>query len=177
MITEKPVTRKLKEYTEICQLLKTAFPVHEQLPIWVLKLLAVRRSVNFRALYDEGQFCGILYTFENEKYIFVLYLAVNDNIRSKGHGSRILDWLKTHTEKIIVLNVESVDPSAHNDTQRLRRIEFYRSNGIYDTGARFMGTGVNYSVLASDVEHFKSKEYEKLLSDCSLGLYKKKLTE
>ena len=30
------------------------------------------------------------YTSENEKYIFVLYLAVNDQIRSKGQGSQIL---------------------------------------------------------------------------------------
>ena len=63
-------------------------------------------SVNFRAFYENEQFCGVLYTTEDNKYIFVLYLAANDQIRSKGYGTKILDCLKQNTEKVIVLNVE-----------------------------------------------------------------------
>ena len=33
-----------------------------------------------RAFYEDEQFCGVLYTVEDNKYIIVLYLAVNDQI-------------------------------------------------------------------------------------------------
>lgn len=114
MLVDKTFSRKLNEYKDVCRLMRTAFPQNEQIPMWLLRVLAFRKNVNFRVFYEDDQLCGILYTAENDKYIFVLYLAVNDQIRSKGYGTKILDWLKQSTGKIIVLNVESLDPSAEN---------------------------------------------------------------
>lgn len=68
-----------------------------------------------------------MYTAKNDKYIFVLYLAVNDRIRSKGYGTKMLDWLKHNTDKIIVLNVEAIDPLAENAQQREKSISFSNS--------------------------------------------------
>lgn len=162
-ISCKKVTPKLSEYSSIRNLMSKAFPPNEQFPLWLLRLLAVRKGVDFRAFFDEEQFCGILYTAENEHYIFVLYLAVNDNIRSKGYGSRILQWLKANTSKAVVLNVEAVNGSAANIKQREKRIEFYRKNGITDTGYSFADKGETYAVLSSECEHFSIKEYGSLL--------------
>ncbi|MEE0449606.1 MAG: hypothetical protein UC928_06895 [Collinsella sp.] len=114
-----------------------------------------------------------MYTAKNDKYIFVLYLAVNNRIRSKGYGTKMLDWLKHNTNKIIVLNVEAIDPLAENAQQREKRISFYGRNGIVDTGCKFVDEGETYSVLTSDVEGFDAKEYESLLSSFSFGTYKK----
>ena len=125
---------------------------------------------------QDDQFCGVLYTAEDNKYIFVLYLAVNDRIRSKGYGTKILGWLKQSTGKIIVLNVESLDPSAENALQREKRFSFYSRNGIFDTGCRFVDGDETYSVLASDTNHFDPREYEMLLSRFSFGTYKKHIT-
>lgn len=112
------VSRKMNEYEDVRRLMKTAFPRNELIPLWVLNILALRKSINFRAFYEDERFCGIMYTAENDKYIYVLYLAVNGRIRSKGYGSKMLDWLKSDTDKIIVLDVESIDPSAENAQQR-----------------------------------------------------------
>ena len=176
MLVDKTFSGKRYEYNDVCHLMRTAFPRNEQIPMWLLRVLAFRKSVNFRTFYDDEQFCGVLYTAEDSKYIFVLYLAVNDQIRSKGYGTKILDWLKQNTEKIIVLNVESLDSSAQNALQRENRISFYSRNGIFDTGCRFVDEGENYSVLASDIDHFDSKEYEMFLSRFSIGTYKKHIT-
>lgn len=176
MLVDKIFSRKLNEYKDICRLMRTAFPKNEQIPMWLLRVLAVRRSVNFRAFYEDKQFCGILYTVEDYKYIFVLYLAINDRIRLKGYGTKILDWLKQNTEKIIILNVESLNPFAENAFQREKRISFYSRNGIYDTRCRFVDGDETYSVLASDTDHFDSKEYEMLLSRFSFGTYKKHIS-
>ena len=74
------------------------------------------------------------------------------------------------------MNVESLDPSAENALQREKRISFYGRNGIFDTGCRFIDASENYSVLASDINHFDPREYEMLLSRFSLGIYKKHIT-
>ena len=176
MFVDKTLSKKLTEYKDVCRLMKTAFPQNEQIPMGLLRVLSFRKNVNFRVFYDDDQFCGVLYTAEDNKYIFVLYLAVNDPIRSKGYGTKILDWLKQNTEKIIVLNVETINPSVENALQREKRISFYSRNGIFDTGCRFTDEGETYSVLATDIDHFDSKEYEILLSRFSFGTYKKHIT-
>ena len=176
MLVDKIFSRKLYEYKDVYCLMRTAFPRNEQIPMWLLRVLALRKSVNFRAFYEDEQFCGVLYTVENNKYIFVLYLAVNDQIRSKGYGTKILGWLKQNTEKIMVLNAESLNLSAENALQREKRISFYSRNGIFDTGCRFVDEGEKYSVLASDIDYFDPREYEMLLSRFSFGTYKKHIT-
>ena len=176
MLVDKTFSGKLHEYKDVCRLMRTAFPRNEQIPMWLMRALAFRKSVNFSVFYEDDQFCGVLYTAEDNKYIFVLYLAVNDRIRSKGYGTKILDWLKQNTEKIIVLNVESLDPSAENALQREKRISFYSRNGIFDTGCRFVDGGETYSVLASDIEYFDPREYEMFLRSFSFGTYKKHIS-
>lgn len=171
----RPVSYKLSEYPDICKLLKTAFPRNEQIPVWILQLLAFRKDVYFRAFYDEDQFCGVLYTAEDDKYIFVLYLAVHAKVQSKGYGSKILYWLRKHSSKNIVLNVEAKKPSAENANQRENRIRFYCRNGITDTGYLFQDAGETYSVLASDCNSFIPQEYERLLKRFSVGLYQKSI--
>ena len=71
MLVDKTLSGKLHEYKDICRLMRTAFPRTEQIPMWLLRVLAFRKSVNFRVFYEDNQFCGILYTAENDKYTFV----------------------------------------------------------------------------------------------------------
>lgn len=125
------VIRKQKDYRLVVELMRTAFSPEERIPIWVLNLLSKKRNVNFNAWYDNGEFCGITYTIESEKMIFLLYFAVNAQQRSKGYGSRIIHELKQIAEgREIILNVEKPDQFAENNTQRVQRIAFYEKNGF-----------------------------------------------
>ena len=104
-------------------------------------------------------FAGLLYTIENDKYYFILYLAVNQEMRSKGYGGEILHYAYAQAgNRNIILNVERLDPEAVNYEQRLRRVSFYEKNGICRTGYEFSTGGVDYSVLASDIETFDPSE-------------------
>ena len=60
------VSRKMNEYEDVSRLMKTAFPRNELIPLWVLSILALRKSINFRAFYEDERFCGIMYTAEND---------------------------------------------------------------------------------------------------------------
>ena len=128
------VTRKLKDYPSVVELMLTAFPQEERIPIWILRLLSRNKNVNFNAWYDDKELCGITYTIESEKTIFLLYFAVNAQLRSKGYGSRIIGELKKIAgEREIILNVEKPDKAAENNAQRIQRIAFYERNGFYQS--------------------------------------------
>ena len=102
--------KNTKDYRSIVELMITAFPPEERIPIWALQLLSMKRNVNFHAWYDNKEFCGITYTIESEKMIFLLYFAVNAQLRSKGYGSRIIEEIKKIAGKReIILNVEKPD--------------------------------------------------------------------
>lgn len=101
--------------------------------------------------------------------VFVLYLAVNDTIRSKGYGSAILTHIKNYFgEKAISLNVEPLDIEAENYTQRAKRIAFYMKNGFSDTHYMLEDRGDSYLIL-STAEKFSPKEYTDVLKKLSFG--------
>lgn len=74
MLVDKIFSRKLHEYKDVCCLMRSAFPKNEQIPMWMLRMLAFRKSANFRAFYEDDPFCGVLYTAEDNKYIFTVFL-------------------------------------------------------------------------------------------------------
>ena len=102
---------------------------------------------------------------------FILYLAVNPEMRSGGIGGAILDCVYAQAgDKIIVLNVEPRDSAADNHEQRERRIAFYARHGICETGYGFTMDGVPYSILASDLSAFAPDEYSKMFGGISLNM-------
>ena len=169
-LTVKPVHLFHTGFKETSCLLKSAFPKKEQTPMFLLLLGALRESTHFTAFYAENKFAGLLYTIENDRYYFILYLAVNPEMRSGGIGGEILDYAYTQAgNKIIVLNVEPLDSSADNHEQRERRIAFYARHSIVETGYGFSMDGVPYSVLASNLSAFSPDEYAKMLGGILLS--------
>ena len=169
VLKTKKVNWFLPEYTKIKQLMKRAFPTNEQFPIWLLMLHATKKGVDFFAYYDNETFCGISYTAQCGNMVFVLYLAVNDMIRSKGYGSDILTHIKnSFGEKSIFLNVEPLDTKAENYTQRARHIAFYMKNRFSDTHYMLEDRGDSYLILFT-AEKFFPKEYTDVLKKLSFG--------
>ena len=163
------VTRKQKDYRSVVELMITAFPPEERIPIWVLHLLSRKRNVNFHAWYDNREFCGITYTIESEKMIFLLYFAVNAQQRSKGYGSRIIHELKqTAGGREIILNVEKPDQSAENNAQRMKRIAFYEKNGFYQSGFDLRIEGTDYLVFSTNALPDK-EEFSSILKKYHIG--------
>lgn len=107
--------------------------------------------------------------------MYVLYLAVNDEIRSKGYGTKMLNQLKEMSAgKEITLNVEPLDKKADNYSQRVRRMEFYIRNGFRDTGYRLVDLTGEYSIL-STADDFTIEEYKKAITQIGMNLYKPKV--
>ena len=163
------VKRKQKDYRLVVELMRTAFPPEERIHIWILNLLSKKKNVNFNAWYDNQEFCGITYTIESEKMIFLLYFAVNAQQRSKGYGSQIINELKkTAGGREIILNVEKPDKSAGNNVQRVKRIAFYERNGFYQSGFDLRIEGLDYLVFSTSAVLDKM-EFSNILKKYHIG--------
>ncbi|RHP34453.1 GNAT family N-acetyltransferase [Lachnotalea sp. AF33-28] len=171
-LTHKTIHSSMQDFQEVKALKDRAFPKNEQIPMKLLLLWARRSCARFTAYYDGSAFCGMTYTVQNREAVFVLYLAVNDRMRSKGYGSAILRELKAlNPGKTILLNVEPADEAADNFPQRLRRINFYKKNGFYETGYRIADKRDNYDILSTS-NKFSVSSYQDLLKQFSFGLYR-----
>ena len=125
MFYGRVVSASQPDYHIIKELYCRAFPASERYPLWLLLAMSLRKCVDFIAFYDDGVFCGFTYLIQHGKLTFVLYLAVDGGMRSRGYGGCALDWIKNrYPANDIVLNIEAIEPS-QNYSQRIKRLEFY----------------------------------------------------
>lgn len=150
----------------------TAFPREERLPWWVMRLNAHRNGIDLTAWIEEDLFCGFTASVTVEGLHFLLFFAVDTALQGKGYGSGILSALREEYGNI-VLNVELLEKSAPNYSQRLRRFAFYRKNSFFDTGYDVWEIGGRFRILAT--EPLDVERYKKIFRKLSLGLWNVKI--
>ena len=85
--------------------------------------------------------------------IFLLYLAINTEIRSKGYGSYLLKWcLRKYKDKKIYLNIEEVKEDFEDYEIRKRRLDFYLKNGFFLTKYISKEEFENFNILSNNLE-------------------------
>lgn len=130
-----PAVTDKENYTQIELLYEDAFPKYERAPLWFLRYKAKQSDVSFDSLFDNELWIGLLYTFEYEDILLVLYLAIDASCRSGGYGTKVLTALReNHPNKRIVLNIERIDERSDNYAQRVKRKRFYEKNGYTSAG-------------------------------------------
>ena len=134
-----------------------AFPEEERLPWALIHLLSLRRGVDLVAWWDEPADptqaastdpSALTWTVRRpgSRLLYLFYLAVDDAVRGRGLGTRLLAELQyRHPGCSIVLDIEPVIAEADNAEQRRRRLAFYERAGFRDTG---------YAVLDSTGEYW-----------------------
>jgi GNAT superfamily N-acetyltransferase len=129
---------EIKDTTELSKikaLYHKAFPIHERVPLWLLYLKRKRENTSFYSIYDGEVWIGFVYFLNSNDLLFLWYLAVDDNIRSKGYGGLILSELKKmYSEHRIILAIEVSDKNARNNEQRIKRKQFYQKHGFKESG-------------------------------------------
>lgn len=162
---------------EIRALQSAAFPKAEQYPFPVLLLISLQKSVKYTAYYDGENFCGISLCAYTDEVVYVLYLAVCDNLRSSGYGTKILDMIKSEANgRTLCLCVEPLDETAENYEQRKRRYAFYFRNDFYDTGYLVKVGTESYAVLASGGS-FSQEGCEEAISRLSFRIFHPELVK
>ncbi len=173
-LIEKKVSKKLDNYEEIKDFMKRSFPKEELMPMWLLILLSKFKKFKFNSYYDQNLFVGILFTIESKETLFIFYIAVNDQVQSKGYGSKLLDIIfKKHPNKKISLFIETMDDlKASNYDQRVKRLSFYERNGFFQTGYSAGSKTPFIDILSTD-KNFNIKDAKKLLKIMPMKIFTK----
>lgn len=112
-----------------------SFRKEERMSFFMMVLLTKITPTEFLAFYDNSQLCGFTYLSTIKNITFIMFLAVDKNLRSKGYGSKILEKIQErYPNQKIVISIERCDVDATNKKDRIRRKKFYLKSGYIDTG-------------------------------------------
>ncbi|MCL2446036.1 MAG: GNAT family N-acetyltransferase [Oscillospiraceae bacterium] len=135
MLETRPVNKGSAEVSKVQQLMNTAFPKSERIPMAFLLARAGKDFIDFFTYYDNDEFVGFTYSVTHDELTFIFYIAIDPTVQSKGYGSKILSQVQAqYPNNRLVLNVEMLDENAENCEQRTRRRAFYAKNGYEDAG-------------------------------------------
>ena len=148
VLRAEPLSLLHPAYRQAKQLYLEAFPDYERIPMSRLTMFTWRPEAEFLGYFDEQQFVGFAYVVELGRYLYILYLAVEQDARGHGYGSRMLDQLREmYPDHLFVLEIEPVEPNADNYDQRVARQAFYERNGFSPAGFDSYEDSVRYTML------------------------------
>lgn len=144
-----------------------SFPKEERFPFFLLILNILRKNSEMYVLLNGKSVSSFIYIINYENMSFILYLATDKNVRSKGNGSYLLNWFTEKSkEKSIFLNIDEVDNKHKNNKIREKRLNFYINNKFFLTDYLSVEKSGNFNILSS-VENFNLIDYKKL--DCEIS--------
>lgn len=161
-ITLKRINAFSPDYRKISRLYRTAFPADERAPMWFMALKAERENVDFWGLYADGKWAGLAYVINENDASYLFYLALSEELRGKGLGSKALQSLLIHYEgQRLFLALEQLDEAADNFDERQKRRRFYLKNGLKPLPLTIREATVTYDVMGTgDV---KPEDYENMM--------------
>lgn len=153
---------------KVKKLYRSAFPKKERIPWFLLWWNTKRKGLHLDAYLDGRTFCGFTVCATVEQLCYVFFFAVEDTVRGRGYGSKILTQLQTQYGTL-GLNIEPLDPAAPNCAQREMRFAFYRKNGFFDTGRDVWEVGGKFRILSTD-ENLPMTQVKKAFGKLTMGL-------
>ena len=156
----KELSRKDPAVRKVRRLYEASFPGNEKLPFRII-LTMLDEPHKLYCLTEEKQFIGFVYMYL-DTVSFLYYFAVEEQLRDKGYGTRILQMLKGigNTEKII-LDIDQVTDDMTEADEAFRRLRFYEHAGYARTGICYSFFSVDYELMAYP-QGYTEEEYREL---------------
>lgn len=129
-----------------------SFPKEERFPFWILKHSINQNKSILNAIIDDDKFIGMEYIVNCEDSFYLMYFAINKDLRNKNYGSNVLKDLK-NKYKTIFLSIEKP-----NNGLSKRRKNFYLRNGFYETNKYYIDNSVEYEILCTNKNYKITEE-------------------
>lgn len=151
-----------RDFKKISRLYKTAFPFDERAPMWLMSLKAECENVDFWGLYADGNWVGLAYVISEGSASYLFYLALSEEMRGRGLGSKALQAiLMQYGKQRVFLALEQLDESAENSCERKRRRDFYLKNGLRPLPLTIREASITYDVMGTG--EVSPQEYESMM--------------
>lgn len=139
---------KSRKKKEIKRIYEASFPKEERMPFVLMLCMSGMKSTEFLAFYDADKLCGFVYMAVLGRQNFIMFFAVDENLRSKGYGSSILSWIQhRYPDNTIMVSIEPCREGLPDLAQKLRRKKFYMANGYQETGYEMKLGGQEQEIL------------------------------
>lgn len=136
---------------EIKHIYMKAFPPKERMPFPMMVAMSKLWNTQFLGFYDGDTLCGFAYFAFHSKILFIMFLAVDESLRSRGYGGAILREIQNkYPDKKVVVSIEPCEESAPDIGLRKRRKAFYLRNGYQETGYMMKLSGVVQEILITN---------------------------
>lgn len=166
-----------KEATEIKKIYTDAFLKSERMPYWLMIAMANLWHTDLLAFYDGSKPIGMIYLGKTRKLIFIMFFAVDQELRSNGYGSKILKKIsEMYPNKKIIISIERCDVDSDDLEIRKRRRNFYLRNGYQPTGYMVRLAGIEQEIIIANGE-FDKKEFRNFFIMYSNGTMYPKIWE
>ena len=155
--------------TDVKHIYFDSFSKNERMPFPIMVAMSKLWNTEFLGFYDGDTLCGFVYLAHNSKIVFVMFLAVDKTLRSKGYGSAILREIQNkYSDKKIIISIEPCNKNAPDVELRRRRKAFYMRNGYKETGYMMKLNGVVQEVIITNGE-FQKKQFRMFFAMYSNG--------
>lgn len=113
--------------------------------------------------YDEEEFIGFASFVIYKDICYIFFLAVKDEYRNKGYGTKILSTIKEEFKNyIILLCYEEVDDKYPDNENRKRRESFYKKNGFIINPLKTYEFGVIFQTARIGNRDVTFEEYKNI---------------
>ena len=160
-----------KTFNTVFDKMKTAFPYEERRDYSDQKECLKNKYFNFFEIYDGDVAVGFtaLWVFEN--FVFIEHIAIDEDKRGGGYGSKAIELIKESYNRPIILEAE-----APVTDQQIKRIKFYNRLGFnvnsfnYTQPSYHGGEGVPLLIL-SYPNKLTDEEFEEFLKETRREVY------
>lgn len=153
-----------REWKAIRQMLNSEFPEDERVPLHILRFGTLRKDYICNFFRDGDKLAGFSYLQLADQAVFILYLAVNPELQSRGYGTAILKELEQNYPAYqIDVHIEAPKNPGSNKEQDARRYRFYERAGFRSTGWITKDDDTWYRILSNRGEAFDPEKHRVFL--------------
>ena len=150
-----------------------AFPYEERRDLLDQKECLKNKYFKFFEIFDNEADVGFITIWDFPEFIFIEHLAIDEEKRAGGYGSKTIELIKQVYKKSIILEAEAPETE-----QQIKRIRFYDRQGFkmnsydYEQPSYHGGEGVPLKIL-SYPELLNQEEFDLFIKRTRENPYKK----
>lgn len=141
-----------KNIRKIEEMYENSFIEREKFPFTVLVSASNKDGITFQSIYNDENLIGMIFTIQDGKILFVLYLLINSEYQNEGYGGQVMDMLhEKYRNYDIILNIEAVQEGLPNSEARLKRQEFFTKHGLNKLNLYFIDKDMAYEIMCTNI--------------------------
>ncbi len=161
-----------KTFDTVYNKMTAAFPIEERRDCYDQKECLNNKYFNFFEIYDSETPVGFTALWIFDAFVFIEHIAIDEDKRSGGYGSKTIELIKETYQKPIILEAE-----APKTEQQIKRIRFYERLNFKINTFDYMqpsyhgGEDVPLLIL-SYPSPLSDREFEEFLKETRQEVYK-----